>query len=172
MTRQIINIENVELQSLPPGFAPTGAAADRYESRMGHIGPRPGAQKLGCNITSIPRGKHAFPFHNHRFNEETFFVLAGAGEIRIGDVSHPVRTGDIIACPPGGEETAHQFVNTGTVDLKYPAVSTRLSPDIAEYPNTGKFGVLAEYPSTAEGKPQGFRFVGRTASNVDYWEGE
>jgi len=78
----------------------------------------------------------------------------------------------VIACPPGGRETAHQIINTGTVELKYLAVSTKQSPEIAEYPDSGKFGVLAEYGMNAEGKPQGFRFVGRAGLNVDYWEGE
>lgn len=101
-----------------------------------------------------------------------FFVLEGSGEVRIGDTTHPVRAGDVVACPAGGKETAHQFINTGKTELRLFAVSTKLSPEIAEYPDSGKFGILAEYPPAADGKPQGFRFVGREAMNVDYWEGE
>ncbi len=71
-----------------------------------------------------------------------------------------------------GEEIAHQIVNTGTIELRYLAVSTKLSPEIAEYPDSGKFGVLAEYPPGPDGKPQTFRFVGREDLNVGYWEGE
>lgn len=33
-------------------------------------------------------------------NEEMFFVLEGNGELRVGDATHPVRAGDIIACRP------------------------------------------------------------------------
>ncbi len=54
----------------------------------------------------------------------------------------------------------------------YLAVSTKLSPEIAEYPDSGKFGVLAEYAPGPDGKPQGFRFVGKESLNVNYWEGE
>ena len=64
------------------------------------------------------------------------------------------------------------IVNTGEEELRYLAVSTKMSPEIAEYPDSGKFGVLAELPSEAGGKPQAFRFVGREGQQLDYWEGE
>jgi uncharacterized cupin superfamily protein len=172
MNRPILNIADVELQPRPAAFAATGAAAERYDARMGQIAPRLGAQKLGYNITAVPPGKRAFPFHNHRINEEMFFVLEGTGEVRIGETVHPIRAGDIVACPAGGRETAHQIINTGTEELRYLAVSTKLSPEIAEYPESGKFGVLAEYSAGADGKPQTFRFIGRQANSIDYWEGE
>jgi len=172
MAHPVLNIADVELKSRPPAFAPTGAAAERYESRLGQIAPRLGAQKLGYNLTAVPPGKRAFPAHNHRVNEEMFFVLEGTGELRIGTNVYPIRSGDIVALPPGGKDTAHQITNTGTVELKYLAVSTKLTPEIVDYPDSGKFGVLAEYPAGADGKPQTFRFVGRESSAVDYWEGE
>jgi len=171
MNKRIINIEDIELQPRPPAFAATGPAAERYDARMGMIAPLLGAQKLGYNITSVPPGKSAFPLHNHHVNEEMFFILEGSGEARIGNATYPIRQGDIMACPPGGPENAHQIINTGNVEMKYLAVSTKLSPEVAEYPDSGKFGVLAEYPD-AEGKPRGFRFIGRVEQSLNYWEGE
>lgn len=47
MTNPILDIADVELQARPPAFAPTGTAAQRYDARMGAIGQRLGAQKLG-----------------------------------------------------------------------------------------------------------------------------
>lgn len=172
MNPPIINIADVELLPRPAAFAATGPAAERYDARMGMIAPRLGAQKLGYNITALAPGKRAFPRHNHRVNEEMFFVLEGAGEVRIGVNAYPIRVGDIIACPPGGKETAHQIINTGTDTLKYLAVSTKLSPEIAEYPDSDKFGVLAEFPASPDEKPQVFRFIGRESLKADYWDGE
>lgn len=146
MTKPILNISDVELRPRPAAFAATGSAAERFDARMGMIGPLIGAQKLGYNLTAVPPGKSAFPFHNHRVNEEMFFVIEGEGEARIGEAVYRIRPGDVVACPAGGKEAAHQIINTGTVELKYLAVSTKLSPEIAEYPDSGKFGVLAEYP--------------------------
>lgn len=172
MGKPIINIEDVALHPRPEAIAPTGPAAERFDARMGFIGPAIGAQKLGYNLTAVPPGKRAFPFHNHHVNEEMFFVLEGTGEIRFGEATYPIRTGDVIACPPGGRETAHQIVNTGDAELRYLAVSTRLSPEIAEYPDSDKFGVLAELSSGADGQPRAFRFVGREGESLDYWAGE
>lgn len=99
-----------------------------------------------------------------------FFVLEGTGEVRIGDAVYPIRAGDVIACPPGGAETAHQIANTGEVELKYLAVSTKMMPEIAEYPDSGKFGILAEFPGAPGEKPKGFRFVSRESESIPYWD--
>jgi uncharacterized cupin superfamily protein len=151
--KRILNVADLE-------YVPVGNGA-AFEAKMGMIGPKLGAQKLGYNVTIVPPGKRAFPFHSHRANEEMFFVLAGEGEIRLGSERHPIRAGDVIACPPGGPETAHQIVNTSSAELRYLAVSTKVSPEIAEYPDSGKFGVLGE----------GFRFVGKPDGSLDYYEG-
>jgi uncharacterized cupin superfamily protein len=160
--RPIINIDEVELQPRPAQFAPKGAAAERFEARVGMIAPKLGAQALGYNLTAVPPGKRAYPFHSHRVNEEMFYIVEGTGEVRIGDAVYPIRRGDIIACPPGGKETAHQIVNTGKSELKYLAVSTKRAPEICDYPDSGKFAVMSE----------GLRFIGRENQQLDYWEGE
>lgn len=172
MPKPIINIEDVKLAPRPPAFAATGSAAERFDAKMGLIGPLIGAQKLGCNITAVPPGKRAFPCHNHRANEEMVFVLQGTGEVRIGPEICPIRTGDIVALPAGGPEAAHQIINTGSEELRYLALSTKLSPEICEYPDSGKFSALAEFPSADGGKPQRFMFVGREGDSRNYWEGE
>src|SRR3954465_10572522 len=148
MPKNIINISDVKLEPRPPQFAPTGAAAERFEARVGMIAPKLGAKKLGYNLTAVPPGKRAYPFHSHRAREEMFFIIEGAG--------------DVIACPPGGPETAHQIVNTGSTEIRYLAISTMQSPEICEYPDTGKIAALGE----------GLRTVLRADQQVGYWEGE
>jgi uncharacterized cupin superfamily protein len=139
---------------------------------MQTIGANIGARHLGYNITEVSPGKRAFPFHNHRVNEEMFFILEGSGEIRIGTQTYALRAGDIVACPPGGRETAHQIVNNGPVPLRYLAVSTRRTPEIVEYPDSDKFAVLGEFASGIDALPQTFLFIGRAGNDVDYWDGE
>jgi uncharacterized cupin superfamily protein len=165
MNPPILNIADLEYRRTDHG--------ERYEARIGSIGTRLGAQKLGYNVTVLPPGKRAFPAHNHRVNEEMFFIIEGEGEVRIGGARHPIRGGDVIACPPGGPETAHQIINTSqAAELKYLAVSTWLSPELVDYPDSGKFGVMAQLSPGADGKPQVFRFLGRPEASLDYWEGE
>ena len=149
-----------------------GQANDRYQARIGFVSRRLGAKKLGYNLTVLPPGKSAFPFHCHSVNEEMFFVVEGQGEIRLGQDRHAIRAGDIIACSSGGPETAHHIVNTSQAELKVLAVSTQLSPEVCEYPDTGRFGLIAELPSSADGKPRELRFVGRASESLEYWQGE
>jgi len=161
-TKPILNVADVELK---PFGAPAPLDAS-FSCKMGQIGARVGAKKLGYNVTVVPPGKRAFPFHNHRVNEEMFFVLEGEGEVRIGGERHPLRAGDVLACPPGGTECAHQIVNTSSSkELRYLAVSTKESPELCEYPDggKGKFGFMTS---------DGTRYVGRFEGSIDYWDGE
>jgi hypothetical protein len=48
----------------------------------------------------------------------------------------------------------------------------RRTPRFAEYPETGRFGLLAEMPPTVDGKPRELRVVGRPGESRDYWLGE
>jgi uncharacterized cupin superfamily protein len=165
MSRPIINLADLEHFDFGKG--------DQYQARLHPIGPKIGAQKLGYNLTVVPPGKRAFPFHCHRVNEEMFFILSGTGELRIGNERFPVREGDVIACPPGGPETSHQLRNTSAdAELRYLSVSTMSYPEICEYPDSGKFGIRADYGPGPDGKPVVWRYVGREAGAVDYWDGE
>ena len=101
-----------------------------------------------------------------------FFVLAGHGEIRIGDGAFPIKAGDIIACPAGGKETAHQIINTSEEELRFLVVSTKLSPEIAEYPDTNRFGVLASLAPDETGRPRTMMYVGKVGDILYYREGE
>ncbi len=172
MNKPIINIADVQLQPRPPAFAATGPAAERYDVRMGMVSAVIGAQKLGYNITAVPPGMRAFPPHSHLANEEMFFVLEGSGEVKIGETTYPIKQGDFVALTTGGREKAHVVTNTGSTELRYLAVSTRIYPEVCEYPASGKFGVMAELPPGADGKSAAFRFVGRAEQCADYWEGE
>jgi uncharacterized cupin superfamily protein len=154
MSKHIINIAEVELQPRPPQYAPSGRAAERYEARVGMIAPQIGAKQLGYNLTAVPPGKRAYPFHSHRVQEEMFYVIEGE--------TFSIRAGDIIACPTGGPQSAHQIVNTGKTELRYLAVSTKEATEICEYPDTGKIAGFGE----------SLRFVVRGAQQVGYWEGE
>lgn len=171
MTARIININDLDYRVSPLPIP--DALKPKYEgAKVGDIGRRLGATKLGYNVTVLPPGKCAFPAHNHYINEEMFLVLEGQGEVRVGDTTHPIKTGDVIACLTGGPETAHQIHNNSKAELRYLALSTRVSPEIVDYPDSGKFGVLAEMGPDKDGKPKLFRFIGRADKPSDYWEGE
>ncbi|MBD8524503.1 cupin domain-containing protein [Pseudomarimonas arenosa] len=169
--KPVINIDQVNCQTI---MALKPNAPAKYQgARLGPISPLIGAQKLGYNLTELPPGKAAFPAHNHYGNEEMFYIIAGQGELRVGEQRIPLRAGDVIACPPGGPETAHQIYNTSSsADLRYLAVSTAISPDYVQYPDSGKSGAAVVLGRDEKGIPKAVRLMNRETDNLDYWDGE
>jgi uncharacterized cupin superfamily protein len=102
-----------------------------------------------------------------------FFILEGEGEIRVGEETLALRTGDVVCCPTGGPETAHQIVNTmDQGDLKYLAVSSMAYPDICQYPDSDKT-LLSHRWRDATGESRTLRrILGADQGQVDYWSGE
>jgi uncharacterized cupin superfamily protein len=170
-TKPVINLDEVALEERAAFFQPPGSVADRFGSRSGMVGARIGARLLGYNITAVAPGKRAFPLHNHHANEEMFFILQGTGELRIGDERYSLRAGDFIANPPGGPETAHQILNTGTEEMRYLAVSTVITPETVEYPDSKKVATYSRQPQ-ADGSLRVLRQISREGQSVDYWDGE
>lgn len=138
-----------------------------YTSRRALFSAGIGARQLGYNLTELPPGKSQCPFHAHRAEEEMFFILEGSGELRFGDQRYPIRAHDVIACPVGGPEVAHQITNTGAVTLRYLAVSTQAAVEVCEYPDSNKIGVFAQAPGAER-----LRVLVRAESGVDYYDRE
>jgi len=138
-----------------------------YTSRRGQIGAHIGARQLGYNLTVLPPGKVQCPFHSHRAEEEMFLILEGEGELRFGEQRYPLRRHDVIACPTGGAEVAHQIINTGTTPLRYLALSTLAQVEACEYPDSRKVLVV-----TAESGERGLRKMFRAENTVDYYDRE
>jgi uncharacterized cupin superfamily protein len=169
--RPVINLDEVAIEERPAMFQPKGAAVERFGSRVGPIGGRIGARLLGYNITAVLPGKRAFPLHNHHANEEMFFILQGSGELRVGEERWSIRQGDFIASPPGGPEVAHQIINNGNEELRYLAVSTMITPETVEYPDSGKVALMSRQ-TAPDGTSRILRHIGRPETSIDYWEAE
>jgi uncharacterized cupin superfamily protein len=140
----------------------------KFKAEIASLGALIGARKLGVSLCVVPAGSRAFPRHAHHVNEEMVFVLEGAGTWHHGTDSTPVRAGDLIAAPPGDGTTAHQMENTSDGVLKYLTFSTKLEPEVVEYPDSGKFGLA----SAAGHDKAHIRFIGRLESSLTYFDGE
>lgn len=138
-----------------------------YTSRRGPISSRIGARQLGYNLTVLPPGKAQCPFHSHHAEEEMFLILEGEGELRFGTDRYPIRRHDVIACPTGGAEVAHQIINTGKTTMRYLSLSTLANLDACEYPDSGKISIVAG----GHGKPTLYRMF-RGENTVDYYDRE
>ena len=151
---RVVNLDQLELRHFSNG--------ERFEARFARIGPLVGAKQLGYSYDIVPPGKRACPFHSHRGEEEMFFVLSGTGTLRYGSETRKIRAGDVICCPVGGPDTAHQIVNDSDAELRYLSISTMTDPEVCEYPDSSKLGVFA----------QGLRHMTPAGAAVDYWDGE
>jgi len=151
---KVVNIDALKLEHFAKG--------DKFESDSVRIGPLLGAKALGYSYDVVPPGKRSCPFHSHRGEEEMFFIVKGRGTLRYGDETRQIRAGDIICCPIGGPETAHQIVNDSDAELAYLSVSTMLAVEICEYPDSKKIGVFGG----------GLRQMTRADHDLDYWDGE
>jgi uncharacterized cupin superfamily protein len=164
VTKPVVNIADVPLRD--------GGNGGQFAARLGRIGFLVGASKLGCQLHVVPAGKKAFPRHAHHVNEEMFFVLAGEGTYRLGEATYPIRAGDVIGAPAGDASTAHQIVNTGSAELRYLGFSTRLDPDVVEYPDSQKFSVASMVPPDKGLKAARLFYMGRREGSLDYFDGE
>jgi uncharacterized cupin superfamily protein len=126
-------------------------------SRRCDLGRALGSVRIGAaQVVVEPRMLSSAP-HCHSAEEEVFVVLDGAGTLLLGDDEHPVRSGSVVARPPG-TGIAHAF-RAGDSGLTLLAFGTRDPGDIVYYPRSGKLalrGVRARFQ----------------IENVGYWHGE
>jgi uncharacterized cupin superfamily protein len=149
--QRVVNIDALKLEHFAKG--------DKFESDCARIGPLIGAKDLGYSYDVVPPGKRSCPFHSHRAEEEMFFIVRGEGTLRYGDETRKIRAGDVICCPIGGPETAHQIINDSGSELAYLSVSTRMPAEVCEYPDSKKIGAFGD----------GMRHLTRDDQTIDYW---
>ena len=159
MPKPIMNLDEVAFDDVEEN--------GKYTSSRGRIGTLIGTRKLGYNLTVVPPGKAQCPFHCHHGEEEMFLILEGEGELRFGDQRYPIRKHDVIACPQGGPEVAHQIINTGTTTMRYFALSTMSEVDTCEYPDSGKIQIV-----TGQSPGSGVHKMFRAENTVDYYDRE
>ncbi|HET9578053.1 MAG TPA: cupin domain-containing protein [Usitatibacter sp.] len=155
--QRVVNIDELELQSFEKG--------GKFAARFARIGPLLGARDLGYSYDVVPPGKRSCPFHSHLAEEEMFFIIRGTGTLRYGSETRTIRAGDLICCPTGGPETAHQIINDSNEELAYLSVSTMMPAEVCEYPDSRKVGAFG-------GTQPRFRHMTEAGAAVDYWKDE
>jgi uncharacterized cupin superfamily protein len=159
MSKPFVNLDEVQFDDIEDN--------EFYTSKRALFSASIGARKLGYNLTELPPGKSQCPFHSHREEEEMFFVLEGEGELRFGEQRYKLRRHDVVACPTGGAEVAHQIINTGATLLRYLSLSTVSTTEVCEYPDSQKIGVFASTTPTS-----GLRRMFRAEAGVEYYDRE
>ena len=159
-TNPIVNVDDLELKWLRKGA--------RFEVGLRDIDSLLGLDGIGVTLHVVPAGKTAWPYHRHHGNDELFLVLAGTGEYRVGERRLPIKAGDCIGAPAGGE--AHQIINSSADELRYIAFANHGRADVIEYPDSGRIAVDIAHGNDKE-PPSIFSTSGRL-SPLGYWDGE
>jgi uncharacterized cupin superfamily protein len=164
VSKPVINIADAPLIS--------GGNGKQFASKLSRLGPLIGASKLGCMLHIVAAGEKAFPRHAHHVNEEMFYIVSGEGSYRLGEETYPVKAGDLLSAPAGDASTAHQILNTGVGELRYLAFSTKLDPDVVEYPDSNKFAVASLVPPDKGLMAAKLLYIGRRETSLGYFDGE
>ena len=134
-----------------------------FGGRDAWIGARLGAELIGATLYEIDPGKKLCPYHLHHANEEWLIVLRGHPTLRTPDDERELDEGDVV-CFLRGSSGAHQVLNRSAARARILMVSTRILPDVVEYPDSRKVAARA-----ASGAPL---FLARPGPTLDYWDGE
>ena len=127
----------------------TAKKEKRFAFNSKRIGVEAGNKMVGCTWYELPPGKESFPHHYHCANEESIFILAGEGELRIKDTWYPIKQNDFISFPPG-PENSHSLKNTSDAPLSYLCLSSMLPTEVVGYPDSKKFGFFGS-PEAGKG---------------------
>ena len=138
-----------------------------YDSAGARLARGTAAGKLGIGVDIVAPGMRSCPYHFHYAQEEAFVVLEGEGMLRVAGEMLALVAGDVVFIPPG-PAYPHQIVNTSNAPLKYLSISTKDSPEVVEYPDSGKYLASA----TRDGDAYGFARMHREKDDLDYWDGE
>ena len=92
-----------------------------------------GLERIGLHIVRLTQGHESTEQHSHDNDEEFLVILSGRGVAVIGDESHEVFAGDIMAFPIGSP--AHALKNPHEEDLVYVMGGERNKNDVVHYPN-------------------------------------
>ena len=98
---------------------------------------------LGASVWELQPGASQFVYHFHHGSDELLVVLRGTPTVRMHDGDRALREGDVVSFPRG-PAGGHQIRNDGGDVARVLIVSSNASPDVAEYPETGKVAWIVD----------------------------
>ena len=98
---------------------------------------------LGGSIWEFQPGEPEFVYHFHHGSDELLVVLRGEPTVRLHDGERILREGDVLPLPRG-PEGGRAISNPGNSVVRILMLSSNADPDVAEYPETGKVGIITD----------------------------
>ena len=129
--------DNVWTDKWPPG--------EDWSGGGGRSKRLPRRDKLGASVYELAPTNWV-PFHFHHGAEELLVVLRGRPTLRTGDGSRVLAEGEVVHFPVG-PDGVHGLSNETSEPVRYVMVSTRQSPEVAEYPDLNQITAQADTAS-------------------------
>jgi uncharacterized cupin superfamily protein len=155
-----VNVNNLEELTWS---SPKGKFAGAGKQVSEALGREPASTDLlkrhpfDVEISRIPAGKPAYPYHSHSAQWEFYYVISGEGLARDENGQHPIETGDAFIYKPG---EAHQLINNSASDLVLFVVADNPIGESGYYPDSKKW--LVRSPERALIR----------SNSLDYFDGE
>jgi uncharacterized cupin superfamily protein len=110
----------------------------------------PNSERLGATVYELGPGNFAV-YHFHHGSDELLIVLRGRPTLRTGEGERQLKEGEALLFPRG-PEGAHGLRNDTESAVRYVMASTRVSPEVVEYPDQQQITAQAKTGSqTGEG---------------------
>jgi uncharacterized cupin superfamily protein len=129
---------------------------------------RPRGSLLSASVWELDAGGTQSPYHFHHGGEELLIVLRGTPTLRSPEGERVLKEGEVVHFPRG-PEGAHQLSNRSEEIVRYVLASALPTPEIVEYPDSGKIASMARTETTAGGP---LFTINRLADAVEYFDGE
>jgi uncharacterized cupin superfamily protein len=120
----------------------------RGDLRVERVASNAGAEQLGGTLYELAPGADGVPMHLQHGMEELAVVIAGTPTLRTLEGEVELAAGDVVAFPRG-RRGAHTLVNRSDTPARYLMLSTKVMPEIVEYPEQGTVRVLTRSPFAA-----------------------
>ena len=124
--------------------SPKGIYAGEYQGISLALGRKENSTDLrerhpfDVELTTLPPGKKAYPYHAHGAQTEFYLIVAGKGMVRDETGEHAVAAGDAFLFHPG---EAHQIRNPGPEPLLFYVIADNPICDPCFYPDSNKWSV-------------------------------
>jgi uncharacterized cupin superfamily protein len=160
------NVWDVEWD--PPGEYENAGEQAGYGGVRGQRLRRQLGASLSAAVWELEPGATQAPYHFHHGGEELLIVLRGTPTLRSPEGERELKEGEVVHFPRG-PEGAHQLSNRSDHVVRYVMAASQGTPEIIEYPDSGKIAAMARTETSAGGP---LFTVNRLADAVDYYDGE
>jgi uncharacterized cupin superfamily protein len=104
-----------------------------------------GGELLGGTLYELAPGHNGVPLHIHHGMEELAIVVSGRPTLRTLQGEFELAPGDVVSFPRG-RRGAHTIANRSDEPVRYLMISTKVMPEIVEYPEEGTVRMLTRGP--------------------------